>query len=92
MLEFLELLVWIDDIASLNIETMTPAKRAICVVIYGALGLLFTIVGLAPLFDDEPRSSLEIFGRVIVSLIGIGFLARITYGLVALRRLNRGST
>jgi hypothetical protein len=92
MLEFLELLVWIAEIASLNIESMTPAKRAICVVIYGALGLLFAGAGLIPLLGEEPRSGLAIFGGLIVSMIGVGFLARIAYGLLALRRLNRGST
>jgi hypothetical protein len=92
MLEFLELLVWIADIASLNIETMTPAKRAICVAFYGFLGLLFAGVGVVPLFGDEPRSGLAIFGGLVVSLIGVGFLARIAYGLLALRRLNRGAT
>ena len=92
MLEFLELLVWIDSIASLNIETMTPAKRAICIVIYGALGLFFAGAGVLPLFDSEPRSGWAIFGGLIVSMLGVGFLARIAYGLMALRRLNRGST
>ena len=91
MIEFIELLVWIDSIVSLNIETMTPAKRAVCVAIYGSLGLFFAGVGVLPLFDDEPRSLLKIFGGLVVSLIGVGFLARIAYGLLALRRLNRGS-
>ncbi len=48
--------------------------------------------GLIPLFGGEPRSGLAIFGGLIVSMIGVGFLARIAYGLLALRRLNRGST
>ena len=91
MLEFIELLVWIADIASLNIETMTPAKRAICVAIYGLLGLLFAGAGLMPLFDDK-FDGWKIFGGLVVSMIGVGFLARIVYGLLALRRLNRGST
>ena len=92
MLEFLELLAWIAEIASLDIETMTPAKRGICVAIYGFFGLLFAGIGLAPLFGDEPHSAWKIFGGLIVSMIGAGLLARIAYGLLALRRPNRGST
>jgi hypothetical protein len=92
MIEFIELLVWIDSIVSLNIETMTPARRAVCVAIYGSLGLLFAGGGVASLVGDEPRSVLAILAGVTVSLIGLGFLARIVYGLLALRRLNRGST
>ena len=91
MLEVIEFLAWIAEIANLDIETMTPVKRTICIVIYGAIGLLFAGGGLVPLFDDKPDSGAKIVGGLLVSALGIGFLARIAYGLLALRRLNRGS-
>ena len=91
MIEFIELLVWIDSIVSLNIETMTPAKRAVCVAIYGCLGIVFRGRRRGPAVRRRTGSRLTIFGGLVVSLIGVGFLARIAYGLLALRRLKRGS-
>ena len=91
MLEVIEFLAWIAEIANLDIETMTPVKRTICIAIYGAIGLLFAGGGLVPLFDDRPDNTGKIVGGLLVSMLGLAFLARIAYGLFALRRPNRGS-
>jgi hypothetical protein len=88
---FLELLGWLAEIAGLDLKTMKPATRGIVVVFYGLLGLLFVCVGLIPLFDHD-KDGLKISAGLLVSAIGAAFLARIIYGLVELRRLDRGPT
>ena len=90
MLALLELLGWLAEIAGLDLKTMKPAGRAVVVILYGGLGLLFLCAGFLPLFDHD-KDGLKIFGGLVVAAIGFGLLARIVYGLVELRRLNRGA-
>ena len=88
MLAVLELFVWIDHIAGLKIETMSPARRGACIIVYGAIGLALVVGGIVSFFDDYSGIGKILVGVVILAL-GIGFLARIAYGLVMLRRMRR---
>ena len=88
MLALLELFVWIDHIAGLDIETMSAARRVVCIIIYGAIGLGLVVAGIVSFFDDYSGIGKILVGVVILAL-GIGFLARIAYGLVMLRRMKR---
>ena len=56
MIELIELLLWIDSIVSLNIETMTPAEEGSLRRDLRLAGLVFRGGRRVPLFDDEPRS------------------------------------
>ena len=89
MLAFLELIGWVADIVGLDLKEMKPATRVIAVLSYGLFGLLFLGAGVLPLFDREV-DSVKILGGLLVSALGAAFLARIAYGLVELRRVNRG--
>ena len=87
MLAFVELLGWVADIIGLDLKTMSPLRRVIAVVLWGLFGLLFLCGGLVPLLGGE-TDSVTVFGGLLVSVVGAGFLARITYGLVQVHRLN----
>ena len=88
MLAVLELFVWIDHVAGLNIETMSPARRVACIIVYGAIGLGLAVAGIVSFFDDYSGVGKILVG-VVVTALGAGFLARIAYGLVVLRRMQR---
>ena len=88
MLAVLELFVWIDHIAGLDIEKMSPARRVACIVVYGAIGLALAVAGIVSFFDDYSGVGKILVGVVVMAL-GIGFLARIVYGLLVLRRMRR---
>ncbi len=88
MLAFLEFIFWIDHIAGLDIEKMSSARRVACVLVYGAIGLGLTVAGIVSFFDDYSGIGKILVG-VVVMCLGVGCLARIAYGLVALRRLRR---
>ena len=85
----LEVLGGAADILGIDLKTMGPVRRVIAVVLWVSFGLLFLCGGFVPLFERE-ADGLKIFGGLVVSAIGAGFLARIGYGLLELRRLNRG--
>jgi hypothetical protein len=83
----LEVLGGAADILGIDLKTMGPVRRVIAVVLWGLFGL-FLCGGFVPLFERE-ADGLRIFGGLVVSAIGAGFLIRIGYGLLELRRLNR---
>ena len=91
MLALLEFFVWIDHIAGLNIETMSLARRVACIIVYGAIGLGLAVAGVVSFFDDYSGVG-KIFVGIVVTALGVGFLARIAYGLMVLRRMRREAT
>jgi uncharacterized membrane protein len=75
----LDILEWILAIAALDLRRMSPATLFFCVLVFGGLGLILTIVPLATLF--EAHSWAQLPGVLLALALGLAMLARIAYGL-----------
>jgi hypothetical protein len=91
MWAIIEVLGWIADIIGLDLKVMSPAARVFVIVVYGLFGLVFLGAGFIPLLERD-ADGWRIAGGLTVSALGFALLARIVYGLIEIRRLNRGPT
>lgn len=71
----LDIVQWIVEIAALDVRRMSPLALCLSILVYGGLGLLFTVGAAIGLLQGET------LGLVVVFLLGAAALARLAYGL-----------
>lgn len=75
----LDIIQWLIEIEALDARRMSPLTLCLCVLLYGGLGLLFTVLASIRLLQGSSGGAT--LGLLLLFLLGAAVLTRLGYGI-----------